>query len=100
MHEIAVFKIEVIPGTDLKTDPCRINGLTSINLTKLDVLSDLDTIRLGTAYQVGGKAVTAVPATIEALEAVEVVYEDLPGWKQDISKVYPFSKTLRIISRL
>lgn len=32
---------------------------------------------------------TAVPATIEALEAVEVVYEDLPGWKQDISKV-PF----------
>ena len=30
---------------------------------------------------------TAVPATIEALEAVEVVYEDLPGWKQDISKV-------------
>jgi len=68
---------------------CRINGLTSINLTKLDVLSDLDTIRLGTAYQVGGKAVTAVPATIEALEAVEVVYEDLPGWKQDISKVHP-----------
>lgn len=65
----------------------RINGLTSINLTKLDVLSDLDTIRLGTAYQVGGKTVTAVPATIEALEAVEVVYEDLPGWKQDISKV-------------
>ena len=66
---------------------CRINGLTSINLTKLDVLSELETIRLGTAYKLDGQAITAVPATIEALEKVEVIYEDLPGWQEDISKV-------------
>lgn len=65
----------------------RINGLTSINLTKLDVLSDLETIRLATAYNLEGQSITAVPSTIEALERVEVVYEDLPGWKEDISKV-------------
>lgn len=66
---------------------CRINGLTSLNLTKLDVLSDLDTIKLGTAYKLDGQEITAVPATIEALERVEVVYEELQGWKHDISKV-------------
>ena len=65
----------------------RINGLTSINLTKLDVLSEIETIKLATAYKLDGECITAVPSTIEALERVEVVYEELPGWKQDISKV-------------
>lgn len=66
---------------------CRVNGLTHLNLTKLDVLSELDTIQLGVAYRLHGKEIAAVPATIEELEALEVIYEALPGWKQDISKV-------------
>jgi hypothetical protein len=66
---------------------CRINGLTALNLTKLDVLSDLDKIPLGVAYRLNGRILTAVPADIPALEELEVVYEEMPGWKRDISKV-------------
>ena len=65
----------------------RINGLTHLNLTKLDVLSELDTIQLCTAYRLGRRTLTSVPAEIEDLEAVEAVYENLPGWQEDISQV-------------
>jgi hypothetical protein len=64
----------------------RINGFTHLNLTKLDVLSDLDTIQLGVAYRgPDGRILPSMPADIRDLEAVEVVYEQLPGWRQDIS---------------
>ncbi|KAK9823163.1 hypothetical protein WJX72_000768 [[Myrmecia] bisecta] len=65
----------------------RINGLTHINLTKLDVLSELESIRLGVAYKVGGETLRSVPADLEVLEAVEVQYEEIPGWQCDISKI-------------
>jgi Adenylosuccinate synthetase len=61
--------------------------LTTLNLTKLDVLSGLDMIPLGIAYRLNGKVLDSVPADIPALEELEVVYEELPGWKCDISKV-------------
>lgn len=64
----------------------RINGLTHINLTKLDVLSELETIKLGVAYKVDGKTIASVPSEIATLEKVEMVYEDIPGWQSDISK--------------
>ena len=64
----------------------RINGFTHLNLTKLDVLSGLDTIQLGTGYRgPDGRMLPSMPADIRDLEAVEVVYEQLPGWRQDIS---------------
>ena len=69
---------------------CRINGLTHINLTKLDVLSELETIRLGVGYKVDGKSISSVPSEIATLEKVEMVYEDVPGWQSDISKVRIF----------
>ncbi|CAL5221508.1 g3712 [Coccomyxa viridis] len=65
----------------------RINGLTHINLTKLDVLSELETIKLGVGYKVDGKSITSVPSEIATLEKVEMEYEDIPGWQTDISKV-------------
>jgi adenylosuccinate synthase len=67
--------------------PCRINGLTHINLTKLDVLSELETIKLGVYYKVDGKRISSVPSEISTLERVEMEYEDVPGWQSDISKV-------------
>lgn len=65
-----------------------LNGLTSINLTKLDVLSKLDTIELGVAYRDKrtGKVLDAYPSDVQTLEEVEVVYESHPGWKSDISQ--------------
>ncbi len=64
----------------------RINGFTNLNLTKLDVLSGLDTIQLGVGYRSpDGRMLPSMPADIRDLEAVEVVYEQLPGWREDIS---------------
>jgi len=61
----------------------RLNGFTSLNITKLDVLDDLETIRLGVGYKLRGQVLPpgVMPSTLEDLAAVEVVYEDMPGWK-------------------
>lgn len=64
----------------------RINGLTHINLTKLDCLDALQTIKLGVEYHIDGKPLSSIPADLSMLEAVDVVYEDIPGWQTDISK--------------
>jgi adenylosuccinate synthase len=68
-----------------------INGFTYINLTKLDVLDTLDEIKIATGYKYKGKLLTSYPANLEVLKDIEVVYETMPGWKQDISKVRQFS---------
>lgn len=65
-----------------------INGFDFLNLTKLDVLSDLDEIKIGVAYKgTDGQLLPSVPSELSTLESVEVLYETLPGWKTDISKV-------------
>jgi adenylosuccinate synthase len=68
---------------------CRINGLTHINLTKLDVLSDLDEIPICVAYKLanGTTVVSTFPADLNDVLDLEVEYESLPGWKSDISNV-------------
>eukprot|EP00238_Polyblepharides_amylifera_P003678 CAMPEP_0196580880 /NCGR_PEP_ID=MMETSP1081-20130531/31207_1 /TAXON_ID=36882 /ORGANISM="Pyramimonas amylifera, Strain CCMP720" /LENGTH=483 /DNA_ID=CAMNT_0041900901 /DNA_START=95 /DNA_END=1546 /DNA_ORIENTATION=+ len=70
-----------------------INGFTSINLTKLDVLSGLKEIQLGVAYKdpATGEVTTNMPADADYLETLEVVYETLPGWEEDISKVREYA---------
>ena len=57
----------------MRTAVCRINGFTDLNLTKLDVLSDLDIIKLGVGYKgPDGALLRSMPANITDLEAVEV----------------------------
>jgi adenylosuccinate synthase len=63
-----------------------INGLTAINLTKLDVLDEFDTIKIVTKYMYQGKELDSIPASLDILEQVEVEYEELPGWNQQIDK--------------
>lgn len=55
----------------------QLNGFTSLNLTKLDVLDGLDTVKIGVAYKIRGETLApgAMPSTLEDLTAVEVVYE-------------------------
>ena len=65
----------------------QINGLTHLNITKLDVLSDLDEIKVGVAYRLpDGTTLPAFQSNLDIMEKCEVVYDVLPGWKQDISK--------------
>lgn len=67
---------------------CQINGFSALNLTKLDVLSGLSRIRLGVAYKgPDGNVLKSFPADLDLLQKVEVIYEDLPGWQADLSKV-------------
>lgn len=61
----------------------RINGLTSIALTKLDVLSGFETIKVGVGYEQNGKRLSYFPSY--DVENVSVIYEELPGWKEDIT---------------
>jgi adenylosuccinate synthase len=65
----------------------RVNGLTSIALTKLDVLSGLDEIKIATGYRLGDAILDHVPARRGALGAVQPLYESLPGWTEELTAV-------------
>jgi adenylosuccinate synthase len=67
-----------------------INGFTSINLTKIDVLTGLPQIKLGIAYKHNGKYLSTMPANLTVLDGVEVEYEIMPGWEEDISNCTNF----------
>ena len=58
----------------------RVNGLTGIAVTKLDVLDTLPELKIATAYRLDGGATSAFPAVAADLERAEPVYETLPGW--------------------
>lgn len=64
-----------------------LNGFTALNLTKLDVLDDLDEIKIATAYRLEGKVLDHFPARLEDLAKVEVTYETMPGWKTPLKDV-------------
>ena len=70
----------------------RINGYTSIALTRLDVLDTLPRIKVCTAYKIDGKTVDNFPADIEALAKAQPVYEELPGWEKPIGDVRIFKE--------
>lgn len=58
----------------------RVNGLTGLAVTKLDVLDTFTEIPIGTMYRLGGEACEEMPAEVDALGRVEPVYEVLQGW--------------------
>ncbi|MFO8231029.1 MAG: adenylosuccinate synthase [Longimonas sp.] len=62
-----------------------INGFTELVITKLDVLSGLDEIKVCVAYQYDGKETQRFPSEAHTLERITPVYETLPGWDEDIS---------------
>jgi adenylosuccinate synthase len=71
-----------------------INGFSSINLTKLDILSPLKQIKVGVGYKYndGRKYEGSFPASLEELAQLELEYEVLPGWETDISKITEYDK--------
>lgn len=67
---------------------CIINGITHLVITKLDVLTNFDKIKVGIAYRtLKGKVKDIFPSSIEELSTYEVIYQELDGWKEDISNV-------------
>ena len=70
----------------------RVNGLTDIAVTKLDVLSAFDTIKVCVAYDVDGERYTSVPEHQVRFEHAKPIYEELPGWKCDITGCRSFDE--------
>ncbi len=68
----------------------RLNGLTGLAITKLDVLSTLNPLRLCVAYDLNGQPRDTIPATLQELERCQPVFEELPGWSEDIRGVRRF----------
>ena len=69
-----------------------LNGYTEISLTKLDVLTGLDPIRICTSYTLRGENIDYPPELTEDLAECTPVYEDLPGWETDLTKVKSYKE--------
>jgi len=70
----------------------RMSGLTGMSLMLLDVLSGVETLKICTAYTLDGKMIHALPSTIKELDKVQPVYEEMPGWTEDITGVTSFEE--------
>lgn len=70
----------------------RINGLTELVLTKLDVLSGIPVIKLCVAYKIGDRRISDLPMGVADLAPYEPVYEELPGWQEDISAIHQWDQ--------
>lgn len=76
------FDVEVIRHAS------RVNGLTDLVLTKIDVLSNLDVIPVGVGYELNGRKLEYFPS--QNLHKVKVIYEELAGWKENICGINKF----------
>ena len=65
----------------------RLNGVTSVALTRLDSLSALESIKVCVAYELDDQRITTLPPTVNAMERAKPIYEELPGWGQDVTHV-------------
>ena len=68
----------------------KVNGVTDIAVTKLDVLDDLEKIKVCTAYSVRGKVIKDFPSNIADLRDAKPVYTELAGWKRDTTNISRF----------
>lgn len=74
----------------------KINGLTSINMTKLDVLTGIKKIKVAVNYELNGKKLNGqMPASLDDLAKCKVNFIELDGWDEDISNVVEFEKLPR-----
>jgi len=69
-----------------------INGFTTINLTKVDVLTGFKEIKIGKNYISNGKVLSGMPASLSTYSNVEMEWETMKGWTEDISKMKTFDE--------
>jgi adenylosuccinate synthase len=77
----------------------RVNGLEGLAVTKLDTLTGLDTIKLCTAYRVGDGVITEFPASSELVARCQPVYEEMPGWREEINGAKEISQLPSTVQR-
>src|SRR5256885_13108407 len=69
----------------------QINGLDVAIITKLDVLDTFPSIKICTAYNLRGRIIHSLPATLNDLAACEPIYEEMPGWLSNTSGISTYS---------
>jgi adenylosuccinate synthase len=69
----------------------RVNGLTGVALTKLDVLDGFDTVKICTGYAYDDKILDELPAKLDILARCRPLYEEMPGWETDLSAARSFT---------
>ncbi|UVI30303.1 adenylosuccinate synthase [Paenibacillus spongiae] len=65
----------------------RVSGITGLSLNSLDVLTGLETVKICTGYKYRGEVIEYYPASLKMLAECEAVYEEMPGWSEDITSV-------------
>ena len=65
----------------------RVSGITNLSLNSIDVLSGLDTVKICVAYDLDGARIDHYPASLEQLKRCKPIFEELPGWSEDITGV-------------
>lgn len=65
----------------------RVAGIDALSLNLLDVFSGLKTVKIAVAYELDGQKIDYYPASLKELERCKPIYEELPGWDEDITKV-------------
>jgi adenylosuccinate synthase len=78
--------------TVLLRNSARLNGLSSVAITKLDVLGEIDSLKICIGYDYKGKRLDDFPASLNVLADCEPIYEILPGWPEDISGIKNFDE--------
>lgn len=63
----------------------RVSGITDLALNSIDVLTGLETVKICTAYDYNGEIITEYPANLHIIEGCKPIYEELPGWTEDIT---------------
>ncbi len=71
-------------------DAVRLNGITGLAITKLDVLSGQQKLKIATEYDLDGSRITAMPSNINHAARVKPCYEDIEGWQEEIRGVTDF----------
>jgi len=67
-------------------DSTRLNGLSSLAITKLDVFTGLEKLKICVGYDLDGEQINHRPASMKKMARCKPIYEEMPGWKEDISK--------------
>ncbi len=70
----------------------RVSGLSSIAMTKLDVLTGMETLKICTGYRRGNDIIRDFPASLKVLAECRPAYEEMPGWKEDITTARKFEE--------
>ena len=70
----------------------RVSGVSDFAFTKLDVLTGMDKLQICTGYSYRGEIITEFPQSLKVLAECEAIYEEMPGWQEDITEITEYAK--------